>query len=161
PVGILFRPTEEFFHRQTFYSIEVSSDEEDYYCHNYEQGQNLKCSCKETIQRISDDGSQKAVGSENTVNHNFQQFNVDDHKTYVNKKVKDRRNGSLSHLALPHSHFSHGFPAVTGAVRPVNGTAQFNVSVNFFQTSEKQSETRNQGNQENNIVNILHIEKEF
>ncbi len=94
--------------------------------------------------------------SENPVNNNFQQFDIDNNKTYIYDDMQNSRNRALGHLTLAQCHAAHHLPAFCRMVAPVNCFPEADIAVNFPQTFGKKPKPCQEGNHKNDTRKILH-----
>ena len=64
------------------------------------------------------------MGSQDSVQENFDDFDIDQYKADVNNEVHKRSQPAGFHLALAHGHPGHNGPTFLAAVMAVAGSSQ-------------------------------------
>ena len=85
-------------------------------------------------------GRKQSVGSEQTVQNNFNELYIDDNKTDVNDNVKNPCDWSGDHFGLPQSNSYHIGPALRGSICSVNLMTNPNVPFDKKYVSSKQKD---------------------
>ena len=136
-IGVQRRPAPHFRAAEPGNRHAVASNEEDHACQHHQGGQHLERPDEDVVQWAQE--GEHAVGAQQAVDHDLEQFDVDDHEPHVNQDVHDSGHRSGHHLALAQGHACHHLPTVRSPVGPVHVLALQDVPSNESDALGKQA----------------------